>query len=50
MNSFSRAPRIHSGLLAAAAVASDVLCALVQDRLASGATAPDAFRGLHVDP
>ncbi|MGH2390994.1 MAG: ATP-binding protein, partial [Chloroflexota bacterium] len=41
---------IHVGLLAALSQVGDRVRALAEERLAGGAEAADAFRGLHVDP
>lgn len=41
---------LHAGVLAAAAAASSAVHALVEERMAGGAPAPDAFRGLHLEP
>ena len=41
---------IHPGLLVALTRMGDRVRALAEERLSGGTQAPDAFRGLHVDP
>ncbi len=41
---------LHAGLLVALAQIGDRVRALSEERMAGGGQAPDAFRGLHVDP